>query len=803
MEVKIMKKADLHVHSKFSGTSSMFFLQKNQINESYTEPEFIYRTAKKMGMDFVTITDHNSIEGIKRLIQKHPEDTFMGVELTANFPEDKTEIHILVYDFSESQFEILNQKRGNIYELRDYILHENLPHAVAHATYAVNQQLTIEHLEKLILLFDSFETINGCRSSASNTTWRNSLEQLDEKILENLALKHRMPLIYPITCKKGYTGGSDDHSGLWIGHTFTLCQGDHLGSFLAGLRNRTSEAMGSNGNYRYMAANFLKITHHCLQHKQPKYSRKLGGKIADSVFNLQELSIWSKSKLHLMYWFSLLKRKEFIPSILKALIHLLSHGGTMDDRINGLYKAMAQVVDEMVVQAVSSLSDDFKQGRLRSIISKSMIVFEALLAVSPFMVTLREQNQQKNILTQLKERFPNQRRFSEKRILWFTDTFTDLNGVSATLSDIFSISQRDRLPVKFVVSESLNEINLEKSKDLLNLSSIYEIPLPFYEHYQLKLPSLLNAMQRISEEEPSHIYISTLGPLGMLGLLMANLLHVPVTGIYHSDHSKQVKNLTNESFVHQSMKWYEQWFYGQMDKVIVHSMAYKEELMAMGIDENKIHWRPKGIDTSTFHFLPSQNHLSNNLVMLYTGRISQDKNIEFLLKIYHQAKSRNPHLELWMAGDGPLLKNLDKIYLSDPSIRWFGRLERSKLVALYQQADLFVFPSNTDTFGMSVLEAQLCGLPAIVSMKGGPKEIIQDHETGLVCSTDNPQAWLDAISYFSKEKEQEPEHWKQRKTKSRAYAIKNRDWKYVLPELLELKEATSYSPYASEIALTV
>ncbi len=156
-----------------------------------------------------------------------------------------------------------------------------------------------------------------------------------------------------------------------------------------------------------------------------------------------------------------------------------------------------------------------------------------------------------------------------------------------------------------------------------------------------------------------------------------------------------------------------------------------------------------------------------------------------------------------MAGDGPLLKNLDKIYLSDPSIRWFGRLERSKLVALYQQADLFVFPSNTDTFGMSVLEAQLCGLPAIVSMKGGPKEIIQDHETGLVCSTDNPQAWLDAISYFSKEKDQEPDHWKQRKTKSRAYAIKNRDWKYVLPEILELKEATSYSPYVSEIALTV
>jgi glycosyltransferase involved in cell wall biosynthesis len=798
-----MKKADLHVHSKYSGTSSMFFLQKNQVNESYTEPEFIYRSAKKMGMDYVTITDHNSIEGIKKLMQKHPEDTFMGVELTVYFPEDKTEIHLLVYDFTESQFEVLNQKRFNIYELREYLFQENLPHSVAHATYAVNKQLNMYHLEKLILLFDCFETINGCRSSASNSIWRNSLGQLDEKIMENLALKHRISLVYPIACKKGYTGGSDDHSGLWIGHTFTTCPGDHLGSFLSGLRNRTSEAMGSNGNYRYMTANFLKITHHCLQHKQPKYARKIGGKIADSIFNVRKISIWSKSKLYVWYWLSLFKRKEFIPSIIKALIHLLSQGNTMDERINGLYKAMAQIVDEMVLQAVSSLSEDFKQGRLRSILSKSMIIFEALLAVSPFMVTLREQNQQKRLLSQLQVMFPNKHPTSEKRILWFTDTFTDLNGVSATLSDIFSISQRDRLPVKFVVSENLNEVNMEKNKDLINLSSIYEIPLPFYEHYQLKLPSFLNAMQRISEEEPSHIYISTLGPLGLLGLLMANLLHIPSTGIYHTDYSKQVKDLTDQSFIHQGMRGYERWFYSQMDKVIVHSMAYKEELIAMGIAENKIQWRPKGIDTSTFAYNPSQYQRSSNLVMLYTGRISHDKNIEFLLKTFHQAKSNNPHLELWMAGDGPLLKNLDQRYLSDPSIRWFGRLERVKLVELYQQADLFVFPSITDTFGMSVLEAQLCGLPAIVSMKGGPKEIIQDKETGLVCSTDNQQAWIDAINYFWNEKMQEPEHWKERKTKARAYAIKNRDWKYVLPEILELKAPSSYTPFLNEIALTV
>ncbi len=783
-----MKKADLHVHSKYSGNSSMFFLQKNQIQESYTEPEYIYKMAKKMGMDYITITDHDSIEGVKKLMQKHPLDTFMGVELTVYFPEDQTQVHILVYDFTEKQFEHLNRIRFNIYELSKFLFLENLPHSVAHATYAVNQQLTINHIEKLILLFDNFETINGCRSSVSNKIWRNTLEQLDEKRMQNLALKHPIPYSIPIACKKGYTGGSDDHSGLWIGHTYTVCHGDDLKSFLAALRNRKSEAVGSNGNYRYMTANFVKITHHCLQHKQPRYSRKLSGKIVDTVFRIH-VTTWNKIKLQSWYWFSLFHRKGFIHSILQSLQLILKHNNSMNERINALYQAATKIIDEMIVHSISSISDDFKHGRIHTILIKGMVMIEAVLAISPFMVTLREQNQQKKLLHQLQELYPGGSYTQKKRILWFTDTFMDLNGVSSTLFDIYSLSQESQLPVKFVVSERISQ-EVDQYKDLINLPSIHEIPLPFYEHYQLKIPSILQAMQRISEEEPNHIYISTLGPLGVLGLFMANLLHIPTTGIYHTDHSMQVKNLTEHSFVHQAMKNYEQWFYSQMDSVVVHSMAYKKELVSMGIADHKIKWRPKGIDTDVFSFDPSYHNSSETFILLYTGRVSKDKNIHFLLDVFTRLKKSLPLIELWIAGDGPLLKELEEKYTIESSIRWFGRVEREKLVQLYQKADLFVFPSTTDTFGMSVLEAQLCGLPAIVSTIGGPKEIIWDDQTGLTCSTDNPQSWIDAIHFYHNEKQDHLSTWKQRKIQSRNYVVKNRDWKTVLPQLLELKETS-------------
>jgi glycosyltransferase involved in cell wall biosynthesis len=79
------------------------------------------------------------------------------------------------------------------------------------------------------------------------------------------------------------------------------------------------------------------------------------------------------------------------------------------------------------------------------------------------------------------------------------------------------------------------------------------------------------------------------------------------------------------------------------------------------------------------------------------------------------------------------------------NVHILGEIKYQNLPVLYAGSDLFVFPSNTDTFGMVILEAQACGLPAIVSNQGGPKEIIRDHATGLVIPTDLPDLWVETI----------------------------------------------------------
>ncbi len=102
-----MAKADLHVHSSYSARPSEWFLQRLGTRESYTDPETIYREALKQGMDFVTITDHNTIEGALILKERHPERVFTGVEATTYFPETGCKVHLLVYGFNEAQFAMI------------------------------------------------------------------------------------------------------------------------------------------------------------------------------------------------------------------------------------------------------------------------------------------------------------------------------------------------------------------------------------------------------------------------------------------------------------------------------------------------------------------------------------------------------------------------------------------------------------------------------------------------------------------------------------------------------------------------
>ncbi|WP_211334818.1 PHP domain-containing protein [Desulfosoma caldarium] len=113
-------------------------------------------------MDLVTVTDHNTIQGALEIA--HLPDVFISEEITTYFPEDGCKVHVLAYDISEEQHTDIQKLRENIYALVLYLNEQRILHAVAHPLYSLNDKLTVEHFEKMLLLFKIFEW-NGARNS--------------------------------------------------------------------------------------------------------------------------------------------------------------------------------------------------------------------------------------------------------------------------------------------------------------------------------------------------------------------------------------------------------------------------------------------------------------------------------------------------------------------------------------------------------------------------------------------------------------------------------------------------------------
>ena len=131
--------------------------------------------------------------------------------------------------------------------------------------------------------------------------------------------------------------------------------------------------------------------------------------------------------------------------------------------------------------------------------------------------------------------------------------------------------------------------------------------------------------------------------------------------------------------------------------------------------------------------------------MLYVGRISKEKNLDRLIQAFLELSDDHRPVSLVIVGDGPYLYELNKRY-PFPGIAYTGLLQGDDLATAYASADLFVFPSTTDTFGNAVLEALASGLPTVVSDQGGPRELVEGLGCGLVVDLEPPGALSAAIA---------------------------------------------------------
>ena len=329
---------------------------------------------------------------------------------------------------------------------------------------------------------------------------------------------------------------------------------------------------------------------------------------------------------------------------------------------------------------------------------------------------------------------------------WFTDTLEDVNGVATTIRKMTAAGAA--AGKELIVVTSRSELKIDDIP-IKNFPPIGEFELPEYELQKLSFPPILQMLDYIQREQFTEIIISTPGPIGLTALLAAKLLNLQTSGIYHTDFPQYIRILTDDKFW-ESVAWnYMHWFYGQLDTVFVNSEEYRQSWIKRGFEPAKLKIFPRGLDTELFTparrdttFWQKYGPTNGEVRLLYVGRVSREKNLDVLASAYRRLRDEKLPVQLFVVGEGPYSQTLSETL---PDAFFTGYLRGKDLAIAYASADVFVFPSTTDTFGNVIIEAQASGMPVIVSDAGGPKELVEDKASGLVTRSHDVDDFTRAI----------------------------------------------------------
>jgi glycosyltransferase involved in cell wall biosynthesis len=176
-----------------------------------------------------------------------------------------------------------------------------------------------------------------------------------------------------------------------------------------------------------------------------------------------------------------------------------------------------------------------------------------------------------------------------------------------------------------------------------------------------------------------------------------------------------------------------------MGPVVVPSEAYREKVRQMGVRPERIYKLPRGVDFANFHPDKAAGGAwrrlglpESGIKLLYVGRVSREKNLDQLADDFPILAEAIPGISLTIVGDGPYLQGLKDRLIGKGNVHFTGVIHGDTLSGVFASADIMVFPSLTDTFGNSVVEALASGVPCVTSDEGGPQEIIVDGECGLI-----------------------------------------------------------------------
>jgi glycosyltransferase involved in cell wall biosynthesis/predicted metal-dependent phosphoesterase TrpH len=701
----------MHCHSTASQLSRLGVQRSLGLPECATPPQEVYELAKRRGMDFVTITDHDTIDGCLELVDR--PDCFVSEELTARFAGEPQAVHVLCYGIDPGDHEWLQAHAGDVVACAAY-LHENgIASALAHPFYDVAAPLAGRHRRLLAELFPVWEVRNGSRAPELN-----------------------MPaVVYVETHGSTGIGGSDDHAGVDIGRTFTEApRASTPEEFLDRLRAGEARAGGEQGSAAKWAHAAMALatralvtdeTRRCSEaHMDPVAPARGDGVGLDPgmVLKISQRVVGQGAAREGA------ATADIGPDDARALLDawLDSMGIELRGRVllewmqaedfshADLYRRARRIHDRRLRVAVGEGTEAVARGDLPAAIQG---IFGALLPAIPYAPPTVFLGAEKAKLAE--------RAGERPRVALIADGIEAMHGVTHTIEQI-----RERGVPGFEV----DVIGCDPGVDR-RLPAAVALEVPFYAGMRLGVPGLPDLAEALAEGRYDLVHVTAPGPAGVAATLLSRISGTPLVASYHTELAAYVGLRSGDGGLEAVSRMALGAFYGAPARVFSPSPAADRSLLGLGADQGRIDRWERGVDVTRFTAEKAdRDAYPGEIKILYAGRLTSEKGVDLLAESFLRAHRADPRLHLLLAGGGPEEGEL-RARLGEHAT-FLGWLEGDDLARAYASADVFLFCSRTDTYGQVLLEAGASGLPAVAVSEGGPAALIENRHTGILCRPD-------------------------------------------------------------------
>ncbi len=737
-------RVDLHVHSCFSDAPYSWFLRSAKSAECYTSPKDLYETAIRRGMNLVTVTDHDTIEGAL-VLKDVADNTFISEEVSARFPEDGCVVHTIALNITEAQHAELQRLRRNVYELVSYLDQENIAHFLCHPLSQVNRRLTAGHLQRCFMMFHNLEIVNGTRDQVHEDCLRKITRGITPKLLEQWSEMHPQAPFLNRSGAYGFIGGSDDHGRLAIARAFTSYEGEPTGAGLAAaLRAHTTSPRGQNARCEVLSHNVYGVLTGFLG-QTGQLGRFLGTFMDAGAQPDDSVALSGCSTPN-----TLAMTAEQHMQVLEASGERIDWNELWDKGHTDAYQtkllhALTQLLVKLHRTALGNLADATERLNIPEMTERIPDILKVMAISIPYLLGNRyhahDRRSARRFTAELGFAPPTYR---NPRVAVLTDTIDDVNGVAIGLRRLANTARQEQFDMRIIGLGSNDEWYIDHD-NIVRIPSLLTRPLPMYPQMEIGIPHLNSLLNYLLNNDIDLIQCSTPGPMGVVGLLAGRLIGVPVVGQYHTDVPEYVTRLSGDPIFGSFVGGLVGMFYRAMDRVLVPSEAVAQRIKSLGVLEDKVSRVPRGVDLDLFRpqlrdpAVYQQFGVDGDVKVLYVGRISREKGLDVLVDAFCALSSKYPTARLILVGDGPYKETLRARVAErqNGQIVFAGEHTGHKLAQLYASCDIFVYPSETETFGNSVVEAQAAGVPVIVSNRGAANENVLDGVTGLVVDVQN------------------------------------------------------------------